>query len=1471
MPRNPRSRRARPLRAHIERLEPRRLLDGRTLYIEGEDYTESGFLEHSWYTYSRVDPARLSPGTSDDPSAAMLSHYRNNLNPVEAAWELELDEPGTFTWWVRINSHSGLYSVSINDGPWEPIATSDGAGAVNLLHTNPGDIRSLEWVPVGEVDLQAGLNRIEIQVGPGPGRNNTHGIVDALVFTEDHWVPSGSTPFDPDREPAGPDDWFRFAAGPDPDDGTSLIDMSGLLEDQAGSHGPLKSVEDRLVFEDGTPAKFWGVGAAPPESDEAIARQARFFAKHGINLARIHPVTAHIGRSIPDGQGGLTFDADKLDRFDRWFAALKDQGIYMTWSVFYPLVITPEDGYDPTLYNELRDDSFDGRAGKSTSGIVTMMPELQDLEWNYLRILLEHVNPYTGLAYKDDPALAFIETRNESNLFFHAPLNDLFDNSMPRHAQILREQFGAWVKDRYATEDDLNAAWGTRRRPLDDWDAGVFDIMGSYHLGADGPLYEYNGQTARAGDFIQFLAEIQRDSYLQRQDRLRSLGYQGIVVGSNWKSGGPAGATANLWSDAAVDAIDRHGYDGGQSGHRIDNGVVDDSSTLGSPMSGLFSTGLWQIEDRPFGLSEWTMKTPNAYRAEAAPIMAFYGLGLQDWDFSIQFTAGDASFYQHGWPDLSAYPNTTPTHFGQYPALAFAVHNEHIAPGDVVDLRRVDLDDVFSGTDPLDQNIENGYNDTNIDNPALGTPTAHMAVGRVTVEMGDVLPDSEHLDVEPYWDRDAGRITSTTGQLVWDYDERRIEVRSEQTQGLVGFAEEGPAIVALPDAEIRLESEFASLILTPLDNRPLDESQQILVTALARDRLSGTTRTTDPDGTTRITEVGEHPLLLEPVRAQIRLDGPAITSVRPLDFYGAPKDMLIPVGGDGSFAIDGRYETFYYVIDRLDDSTPTTLTVAQSTPHTDGIAVQFNDSIDLAMLNLYGSDGPDVTLEGPGGPVRGSLVVDEAGHTLRFLATDGPLEPGTHSLTIRSAFDAVRRPNGELLDGDGDGTPGGDHVVSFEVTPFDGATLQLPHFARGAGQSVDLPVSTSGIPLTISNADGADLIAFDLEVDSELLEVIGAVPGADLADDASLDVTTIAPGRLRVTVSVPDGLATGTLELVRIVGEVPSSAPIASKHVLKLDQPVVEAGGVARSVRTADGFHLAAYLGDTFVADLSYSTQDIPVLIEGAFGLGDGALADYPNADPRLVTDVNGNGIADLEDVTSVLLAALGQPSPSLPPRSSGPVPVPGGLDPVLALSDVQARPGDSTRIPLTLTITDTVPVDVRTFRAIVQYDADLLRIADIAIGGLGQRFRTTWHVDEASGLLVIVGFRLDPLPLDPGVSGTLAWLEADLAEDLEPESSVALNLRADVPSVMGRLVTGLNGGQLVLDPAPTNAEDDPVDGRITVLATRDDQALDTVLSSLTPMELTRFDDRLIALYALQASTTVQPIPQPDLPSDEDD
>jgi hypothetical protein len=166
------------------------------------------------------------------------------------------------------------------------------------------------------------------------------------------------------------------------------------------------------------------------------------------------------------------------------------------------------------------------------------------------------------------------------------------------------------------------------------------------------------------------------------------------------------------------------------------------------------------------------------------------------------------------------------------------------------------------------------------------------------------------IEWDEHWDTDARTVASATGQLTWDYGDRVVRVHSEKTQGIVGFA--GGGVYDLPAVTVDVTTPFVSLLFTPLDDRPLISSGHILITAMARDRQTGTEY--NEDGT-QLVEVGGPPLLLEPVQAEIQLKGMPIDSVRVVDVYGVPGEREVERTGN-TFAIDGRYAAYYYEVKR---------------------------------------------------------------------------------------------------------------------------------------------------------------------------------------------------------------------------------------------------------------------------------------------------------------------------------------------------------------------------------------------------------------------------------------------------------------------------------------------------------------------------------------------------------------------------
>ena len=49
-------------------------------------------------------------------------------------------------------------------------------------------------------------------------------------------------------------------------------------------------------------------------------------------------------------------------------------------------------------------------------GVDNFFPPMIEQQRDFARALLTHVNPFTGLAYTADPAVAFIEINNENGL-----------------------------------------------------------------------------------------------------------------------------------------------------------------------------------------------------------------------------------------------------------------------------------------------------------------------------------------------------------------------------------------------------------------------------------------------------------------------------------------------------------------------------------------------------------------------------------------------------------------------------------------------------------------------------------------------------------------------------------------------------------------------------------------------------------------------------------------------------------------------------------------------------------------------------------------------------------------------------------------------------------------------------------------------------------------------------------------------
>ncbi|HWB04572.1 MAG TPA: hypothetical protein VG796_16205 [Verrucomicrobiales bacterium] len=859
-----------------------------SIWQEGETPAANTMHRHPWW-FDQVKKDLLSGGD-------WISNFSKEEGTAD--YKVEVKEAGDYVLWLRANPTATKLSWSLDAGDWNAVDfANEKRGQQNIAADGKPDLRFIAWVKAGIVKLTAGAHTLKFKMH---GTKDNHGGLDCFVLTNDGFVPNGL--LKPGATAAGgPDEWFPLLADEDRFSSESVIDMSALIEVPAGKHGPVIAKGSELVFAQhpDKAVKFWGCGANLEQDQYDRQKQKlriRYLKKFGNNVVRQHPLFDEVSK---DGK----IDAKRLDAYDWWFAELKKAGIYSTWSVFYHFPISEADGYDPALFAEMEPM---GKAElRDTYGLISMSPELWAIRTKVLLSLLNHKNPYTELRYADDPALLCVEYQNEDSIFFWNPLGDLSSPTPKKwkaHGKKLRGMFAAWAKKKYGTTEALKKAWGK----LDGTDKldSELGLMGPWEMDGAGIRGRYAGNTARAADIMKFLTQMQTELYTACEKAIRGTGFKAQTVTTNWLGGSGLLDQANILTDTVGSMIDRHNYAGGGKGvHNIAEGQVYAGSHLEKPGSHLFSIALKQVEDRPFSMSEWTMCPPTRWKLECAPIMAFYGMGLQGWDCSYHFIQSGTRLGD-GWPNMSSYATDTPHYIGQWPALAFALHKGHIAQGAPVAARRTTPDKVVSGTPAWLQDYYNG--DDLIPAPG-GTPQEVFAAGRVTVSFKG--GESVKADLSKLWQKDAKTVQSNTGELTWDYGHERILVGSAKTQGVIGKC--GGA-VKLPAVDLEVKTEFVSLLFTPLDDQPLANSKHILITALGQDKQTGAKYSDDG---TKLLSTGTAPLLLEPVQATIRIAGAAPAMVRPLDHYGVPMKSTLEVK-DGKFTIDGRSRAYYYEVSR---------------------------------------------------------------------------------------------------------------------------------------------------------------------------------------------------------------------------------------------------------------------------------------------------------------------------------------------------------------------------------------------------------------------------------------------------------------------------------------------------------------------------------------------------------------------------
>ena len=434
------------------------------------------------------------------------------------------------------------------------------------------------------------------------------------------------------------------------------MNFSNLLDAPAGKHGFIRAEKGHLYFEDGVRGKFIGFNmptrASMPDHETAEILSARL-ASMGVNVIRLHAIDALIdedGWSCRPGYSIIDYDKGNsrmlnsagLERLDYWFYQLKNRGIYLHLDLLVARVFQDGDGLD-----------YPGGSVwlKFVSHVNRRLIELQK---EYAKQLLEHVNQYTGLAYKDDSAIMTIQIANEDSAFF--TFKEITpENSRYPYVDEIKHRFNYFLKAKYGSEEQLKAAWTFEDQSglseNENLELGSVKIphIGILTQAFCEPMQKWEGIQcpARYADFTEFLADINRSYYREMIDFLRGIGVKVPINTSNMSVG-----AADIESSMDADVMENNAYfnhpcSGPDQKHytyaaHMREYVSTDPRKASFPEMEPRSNILTQImptkiEGKPFVMTEWNEYGEYPFHAAAYISTAVYAC-FQDLDGLIIYT-----------------------------------------------------------------------------------------------------------------------------------------------------------------------------------------------------------------------------------------------------------------------------------------------------------------------------------------------------------------------------------------------------------------------------------------------------------------------------------------------------------------------------------------------------------------------------------------------------------------------------------------------------------------------------------------------------------------------------------------------------------------------------------------------------------------------------------------------------------------
>ena len=345
-----------------------------------------------------------------------------------------------------------------------------------------------------------------------------------------------------------------------------VLDFSHLLDAPAGKHGFVRVKKGHFYFEDGIRCRFLGFNVAARSNTpdhETADKMAERFASMGVNIIRLHAADAPVGeepgswsscKEAPllnyQKENGREFNKKGLDRFDYFVAKLKEKGIYLHIDLIVARDFREGDGLD-----------YPGNPGSCVKRFPMYNKRMIELQKEYAKMILCHINPYTGLALIDDPAVVVVQINNEESAISGTMGTDGREDMQPYRDEV-QKRFNHFLLMKYGTREQLKKAWTNGEscalRCEEDPEKGtVLGVDGEAYQPVNDPASEWDSgvNSARYADFMEFGIWINRNFYQRMKDYLHSLGVKVPIVTSNLLTG-----AADIYGHMDGDIIENNSY-----------------------------------------------------------------------------------------------------------------------------------------------------------------------------------------------------------------------------------------------------------------------------------------------------------------------------------------------------------------------------------------------------------------------------------------------------------------------------------------------------------------------------------------------------------------------------------------------------------------------------------------------------------------------------------------------------------------------------------------------------------------------------------------------------------------------------------------------------------------------------------------------------------------------------------------------